>query len=93
MGYGVFVIGMLKGIQDWIQADSMVQGEFKVFLKTVQEHLLVVFVERIYNFICKADKTVNIVNLLPDVGRQHFCSQGKRGTVPICDQLAAAIRD
>lgn len=46
----------------------------------------------VYNLVCKTNKPINIINILPDTGCQHFCSQRERGTVGICYLLAARIR-
>ena len=59
------MVRLLKGVQDGVEADALVDGAVGVRLEPVEEFALVEVVKGVHDFIGKTNKTVDGIDGFP----------------------------
>ena len=87
--YMVLIDRELEAMQYGIETDASFQSSIGFFFKFLKQLLLIEVVKSVYYFIGKANKTVNIVNGLPQILMQQSDSTAKRSAVSLRGYSAA----
>lgn len=87
----VLVVGLLKGIQYWVQAYPRFEGIVQCLFKVVKKFLFVIVVKCINYFIGEPYKSVDVVNILSDRLAEHPCRHCKGGAVRLRHHLTAIL--
>ena len=77
----VRVVDLLEGMQNGVEADSVVQGIFRLLLEPFEQDGFIGVVECIDDFIGKSHEAVNGINGLTQRRSQEPDAHGKRRTV------------
>src|SRR5699024_7770495 len=83
--------GFLKPVKNRVETDSACNGPIQIFFKLRKQNRFIIVVKGIDNLIGKTNKAINVINILANGSRQQFNGNGKRRTVLMGDDFAAAM--